>query len=220
MILFWKNLTLSLIILLVFPSCQKEQVIDVTQKTELDKVVESEYNRLQMPGLACMAVKNDSVVYISFKGYANRKENIAFSNQTRMLIASTSKTITLTAIMQLYEKGLINLDSDINNYLPFQVRNPHFSDRPITVRMLLTHTSSISDGGYLPSIYYLFGYVDYPETLMSFEENYLTTNGTNYTQHNFSENKPGDVYDYSNVGAALIACIVEHLTGTSFNNYC
>lgn len=220
MILNWKKLPLLLLILFVFISCQKEEVIDVTQKTELDKVVDSEFKRLQMPGLACLAVTNDSVVYLGLRGYANRNEKKKFTNQTRMLIASTSKTITLTAIMQLYEKGLINLDSDINLYLPFQVRNPHYSDYPITVRMLLTHTSSISDEGYMPSIYYLFGYVDYPETLMSFEENYLTSTGKNYTKKNFTENKPGELYDYSNVGAALIACLVEHVTNSNFNDYC
>jgi CubicO group peptidase (beta-lactamase class C family) len=220
MILNWKKLPLLLLILFAFISCEKEEVIDVTQKTELDKVVDSEFKRLQMPGLACLAVKNDSVVYLGLRGYANRNEKKKFTNQTRMLIASTSKTITLTAIMQLYEKGLINLDSDINLYLPFQVRNPHYSDYPITVRMLLTHTSSISDEGYMPSIYYLFGYVDYPETLMSFEENYLTSTGKNYTKKNFTENKPGELYDYSNVGAALIACLVEHVTNSNFNDYC
>jgi CubicO group peptidase (beta-lactamase class C family) len=216
----WKGIPLLLLILVVFISCQKEEIVDVTQKTELDKVVDSEFKRLQMPGLACLAVKDDSVVYLGLRGYANRNEKKAFTNQTRMLIASTSKSVTLTAIMQLYEKGLVNLDTDINQYLPFQVQNPHYSDYPITVRMLLTHTSSISDAAYMPSIYYLFGYVDYPETLMGFEENYLTPAGSNYTKKNFADNKPGEVYDYSNVGAALIACLVEHVTNTGFNDYC
>ena len=220
MILNWKKAPLLLLILFVFISCEKEEVVDLTQKIELDKLVDSEYKRLQMPGLACVAVKEDSVVYLGLRGVANRQAKKAFTYQTRMLIASTSKTVTLTAIMQLYDKGLINLDSDINLYLPFKVRNPHYSDYPITVRMLLTHTSSISDAGYMPSIYYLFGYVDYPETLMSFEENYLTSTGKNYTKKNFAENKPGEVSDYSNVGAALIACLVEHVTNINFNDYC
>lgn len=212
-------LCFHLILITVF-ACQKEEFVDVTNKAALDKVVDAEFRRLQMPGLACLAVKDDSIVYLSFKGYANREEKIVFSNQTRMLIASTSKTITLTAIMQLYEKGLINLDADINSYLPFSVRNPQYPDTPITVRMLLNHTSSISDGGYMPSLYYLFGYVDYPESLMDFEKSYLTTSGASYTKKNYSKNKPGDVYSYSNVGAALIACLVEQLTDTSFNDYC
>lgn len=216
----WKGLLLFYSILVSLIGCKKKEIVDVTQKTELDKVVDSEFNRLQMPGLACLAVKGDSIVYLGFRGSANRVKKIPFTNSTRMVIASTSKTVTLTALMQLYEKGLVNLDADINLYLPFQVRNPQFSETPITVRMLLTHTSSISDAGYMPSLYYLFDYVDYPETLMSFEQNYLTTSGKNYTINNFSKNKPGSVSDYSNVGAALIACLVEQVTKISFNEYC
>jgi CubicO group peptidase (beta-lactamase class C family) len=215
-----KRLLLFCTTFVVMMSCQKGKIVDLTQNSELDKIVDSEFKRLQMPGLACLAVKNDSIVYLGFRGYANKNEKKSFARQTRMLIASTSKTVTLTAIMQLYEKGLIGLDNDINQYLPFQVRNPDYSEIPITVRMLLTHTSSISDEGYLPSVYYLFGYVDYPQSLMSFEQNYLTTAGGNYTKKNFSVNKPGSVYDYSNVGAGLIACLVEYVTNTSFNDYC
>lgn len=63
-----------------------------------------------------------------------------------MNIGSISKTITAVAIMQLWEKELIRLDSDINNYLDFEVSNPHHPDDSITVFQLLTHTSSIQDG--------------------------------------------------------------------------
>ncbi len=60
------------------------------------------------------------------------------------VIASISKTITATAVMQLWEQGLFELDDDVNDYLPFNVRNPNHPDVPITFRMLLTHTSSIN----------------------------------------------------------------------------
>jgi CubicO group peptidase (beta-lactamase class C family) len=213
-------LLLLVLIIPAFWACHNDQLVDATQKKELELIVDSEFKRLQMPGLACLAVKNDSIVFLGFRGYANVNQKKLFSRETRMVIASTSKTIPLTAIMQLYEKGLVRLDADISQYLPFQVRNPKHPNIPITVRMLLAHTSSISDAGYLPALYYLFGYVDYPQTLMSFEQNYLTTDGINYTENNFSDNKPGEVYNYSNVGAALIACLVEHVAKTSFNQYC
>ena len=85
--------------------------------------------------------------------------------------------------------------------------------------MLLSHTSSISDGGY-PLVYYLFGYVDYPESLMDFEKNYLTKDGRHYTDKNYSKDKPGNTYSYSNVAAALLACLVEYVSGTDYNTYC
>lgn len=203
----------------LFYSCQKDEVIDVTQKAELERVINSEFKRLEMPGLACIAVKDDSIVYSGFWGKANVKEGTEISSQTRMSVGSISKTITLTALMQIYEKNLIDLDSDINIYLPFEVRNPRFSEVPITVRMLLTHTSSISDA-YPLAVLNFWGYVDFPETLMNFEENYLAESGKYFTKNNFSKNKPGTVYQYSNVAAALIACLVEYVSGTNFNDYC
>ncbi len=206
--------------LLIFIDCKKEEITDVTSKENLDKVIESEFKKYKKPGIGYVAVKGDSVVYIGAKGYANIHDKKEFTPETRMLIASTSKTMAVTAIMQLYEKGMVDLDEDINNYLPFEVRNPHFPGDKITVKMLLTHTSSISDKGYPASVFYLFGYVDYPVSNMDFQEYYLTQNGNYYTENNFSKNKPGTKFSYSNVAAALIACLVEHISKMDYNTYC
>jgi len=206
---------------LIFMSCKKEITVDLSQKENLEKVIESEFKLYKMPGLAYIAVKGDSVVYEGARGYANLHDKKAFTSQTRMLIASNSKTMAVTSIMQLYEKGMISLDEDINNYLPFKVRNPNFPNDTITVEMLLTHTSSISDNGYYPSVFYLFGYVDYPQSLVNFEKDYLTPEGQYYTKKkSFSKNKPGKTYDYTNVGAALLACLVEQVSGEDYNTYC
>ena len=59
------------------------------------------------------------------------------------MIGSITKTFTATAILQLKEKNLLNLNADINNYLPFNVRHPNLLDFPITPRMLLTHKSGL-----------------------------------------------------------------------------
>ena len=61
--------------------------------------------------------------------------------QTVTNIASISKTFTNTAVMQLRDAGHFELDDDVNEYLPFPVRNPRHPDAPITIRQLLTHTS-------------------------------------------------------------------------------
>ncbi|MBN1982534.1 MAG: beta-lactamase family protein [Chitinivibrionales bacterium] len=211
---------ISLFLITLF--CQKEHLVDVTQDDNLDRIIDSEFKRLQMPGVAWVAVKGDSIAHSGAKGYANIKEKKAFTLQTRMMAASISKTMAVTALMQLYERGLISLDEDINSYLPFQVRNPYFLNDKITVKMLLLHTSSISDDGYATFYFnlYLYGYVDFPESLMSFEKNYLSENGRYKTDANFSKNKPGSKYQYTNVGGALLACLVEHVGGTDYNTYC
>jgi CubicO group peptidase (beta-lactamase class C family) len=209
---------IPLIIILLF-SCHKEELVDVSNKEILGKVIESTFNLYQMPGLAYLAVKNDSVLISGAMGYANVKDKILFTPQTRMIIASISKTIIATAIMQLVETGSIDIEADINQYLPFSVRNPKYPNEPITTKMLLTHTSSISDGGYI-SEFYLYGYFDYPVSLLDFEKGYLSENGQYYTSANYSNFKPKSNYEYSNVAAALAAFLVEQVSGVSFNDYC
>ena len=61
------------------------------------------------------------------------------------ILSSISKTITATALLQLYEDGLINLDDNINDYLAFNVHNPNYQSSAITFKMLLSHVSSIKD---------------------------------------------------------------------------
>jgi CubicO group peptidase (beta-lactamase class C family) len=219
-IIFKKLLKIIIILEVASLSCHSGNIIDVTQNENLTRVIESEYKRLQMPGIACVSLKVDSIMYMVTKGYADRKTKKAINQQTRMMVASVSKTVVVTAIMQLFERGLIELDEDINNYLPFSVRNPNFPEDKITIKMLLTHTSSISIEGYYFSLFHIFGYVDYPESIMSFAKNYLTRGGQYYTERSFLKKRPGSCFSYSNPGVTLLGCIVEYVSKTDFNSYC
>jgi CubicO group peptidase (beta-lactamase class C family) len=57
--------------------------------------------------------------------------------------ASVQKTFTAAAVLQLVEAGLVDLDADVGEYLPFPVRHPEFPGTPITTRMLLAHRSGL-----------------------------------------------------------------------------
>ena len=61
-------------------------------------------------------------------------------------VASVSKFVTALGAMKLKEQGLLNLDRDVNDYLPFPLRHPKAPDTPITLRMLMSHTAGIHDG--------------------------------------------------------------------------
>ncbi|WP_259016234.1 serine hydrolase domain-containing protein [Emticicia fluvialis] len=100
----------------------------------------------QIPGFAACKVQNDRIVWTKAFGLASIEKKIPISIDGIMNIGSISKTFTATAIMQLWEKGKIDLYADVNDYLDFAIRNPAFPDKPITVFQLLTHTSSIIDG--------------------------------------------------------------------------
>jgi len=137
---------------------------------------------------------------------------------TLMNIGSISKTITATAIMQLWEEGEFQLDDNINNHLPFPVKNPFHPNEPITFRQLLTHTSSINDG---PAYEESYSCGDPKIALRTWVEGYLTPGGAYYNrEENFHDWKPGARFDYCNVAFGLLGYLVEAISGSSFSDYC
>jgi CubicO group peptidase (beta-lactamase class C family) len=136
-------------------------------------------------------------------------------------LASISKTFVAAAMMQLWEDSLFGLDDDINDYLPFSVRNPLYLSTPLTFRQLMTHTSSIHDNWSVLSPLFTWG-SDSPIDLGFFLEEYLIPGGIYYTSANFNGWAPGDSFDYSNVGAALLGYLVETINpdSLSFDQYC
>ena len=128
--------------------------------------------------------------------------------------ASVSKTITATALMQLFDQNLFALDDDISKYLGFDVRVPACPQEPITVRHLLTHTSGIRDSKIYKSLY-VEG--DSPVGLGEFVHGYLTVTGRYFHRRNFRKCCPGTVYDYSNIGAGVVGRLVEVISGVPFD---
>lgn len=121
--------------------------------------------------------------------------------------------------MKAVENNLLSLDEDVNNYLPFKVINPYFSNDKITLRNLATHTAALSDRYpfYNDSTY--FNGIDAPEKLGDFLKNYLTPTGKYYSPANFLKYKSGTYREYCNIGAALAGYIVELRTGKQLNVY-
>jgi CubicO group peptidase (beta-lactamase class C family) len=111
----------------------------------LDSFITAKMEQYHFPGLQAVIVKDDQIIWKGAYGYANIAQNRLVTDSTLFYIASVSKTVTATALMQLWEQGLFNLDDDVNDYLPFPVRNPNHPNVPITFRMLLTHTSGIME---------------------------------------------------------------------------
>jgi len=118
-----------------------------------------------------------------------------------MRIASISKSFTATGLMQQVEKGVISLDDDISDLIGFTIRNPHHPDVPITLRMVLSHTASFRD-----------------------KEDYSTLDHINPTIYgdcaeSYYEYKPGEGYNYSNLGLNLAGTILEKVSGVRFDKY-
>ena len=105
------------------------------------KFLENTYGAV---GTQAAVIKNGEVVYTYSGGYANRKEEKPMTDQTKIRIASVSKMGVAMAAMVMAEQGIVDLDADISDYLGFEVKNQGHPEVPITLRMLLTHTSTMS----------------------------------------------------------------------------
>ncbi|MEM8484503.1 MAG: serine hydrolase domain-containing protein [Bacteroidota bacterium] len=178
-----------------------------------------------MPGgLAAAAVRGEKLVWSGGFGHADIGGGIPMSPDHIQNIGSISKTVTATAIMQLWEQGAFKLDDDINAYLPYSVRNPRFPDAPITFRQLLAHRSSINDG---PSYDESYACGDPAVSLAEWIEGYFTEGGAYYdAEANFhtwipgTTNPPESPRAYSNVAYGLLGVLVEQIAGGLFSDYC
>ncbi|MBH49813.1 MAG: hypothetical protein CMG69_03570 [Candidatus Marinimicrobia bacterium] len=187
--------------------------------SDLDQIILNHMNSGYIPGLSAGIVVNNNVIWSDSYGTANITLNTPVTEDTNFLVASISKLVTTTAIMQLYEEGRIGLHDSINQYLPFIVINPFQPNTEITLYMLLTHTSSIYEDLTYSEEYSIFG--NNPELeLEYFLSNYLMMGGEFYSSNNYYNYGPGDQWNYSNIGFALIALIVESISQQSFEDYC
>jgi CubicO group peptidase (beta-lactamase class C family) len=213
------SIVLAIALLCGWTACRKDDDLNVSSKKELEEKLEAEVARRNLTSIAYCVVKNDALLYSSAQGFADEDANVLATDSTRYLIASVSKTITAVALMQLVEQNLIALDDDVDDFLPFSVRNPSFPNDKITCRMLLSHTSSISDAFQDTQDLDCYG-ADCPMTLAQFFENVFTPSGSYFSPDNFSEHSPGTQEDYSNLASALLGYLVERISATPFDQYC
>lgn len=186
---------------------------------DIDSFITATMDTFHIPGLSACIVRDGEIIWKDAYGYADIDNNRQVTDSTLFKLASVSKPFTGTALMQLWENGLFDLDEDINNHLPISVRNPYHPDDPITFRMLLTHTSSIVDNWSILTPLITWG-GDSPIPLDSFLTNYLVPGGVYYTDENFSNSAPLTSWHYSNVGATLIGYLVETISNMPFAQYC
>lgn len=197
--------------------CNKDDG-DGSPKEEFEQFLEDEASDQEIPGMAVLIFDKETVLYECYLGESNRDQETALKSNDLFLMASISKTITATALLQLYDQGLFGLDDPINDHLSFPVNVPG-QNTAITFRMLLTHTSGIADGSALDNQYY-YG-KDSPIALATFMESYLVPGGSNYNaSENYHSFEPGTQHEYSNEGNALIGVLVESISGMGFNAYC
>lgn len=166
-----------------------------------NEAIQQVMDEFQAVGVSAVVVKDGQIVYNQSFGYKDLETQTPLCNDDMMRIASISKSFTATGLMQLVEKGIISLDDDVSDLIGFQIRNPHHPEIPITLRMILSHTASIRD-----------------------KEDYSTLDHLNPAVYgdcveSYYEYKPGEGYNYSNLGLNLAGTILEKASGVRFDQY-
>jgi CubicO group peptidase (beta-lactamase class C family) len=169
------------------------------EKAEGDfKTVMEKYSAI---GASVAVVKDGKIIYTHSFGLKDLENKKPLSDQDIFRIASISKSFSATSIMQLVEAGKISLDDDFGDLVGFKIRNPKFPDQKITLKMALSHTSSLNDS-----------------------QGYLNLDVINPDKNPdwakcYNDYAPGSKFDYCNLNFNLIGTIIEKKSGERFDNY-
>jgi CubicO group peptidase (beta-lactamase class C family) len=166
---------------------------------------------MPLPGLSVAAIRAGEIVYSRQFGHKRLATATTpaqpMDADTLFRIASISKFVTTIGTMKLVEQGALALDADVSQYLGYRLRNPHFPDQPVTLRMLLTHTSSLRDEG---------GFKFAPSASL---KEVLLPGGRLYGSGAMwsSAHAPGTWFEYVNFNYGLVATIMEAASHQRFD---
>jgi CubicO group peptidase (beta-lactamase class C family) len=168
----------------------------------LDAFVEDRMLAWDTPGLSLVVVMGDAVAVSRGYGFADREAERPMTDDTLVVLGSTTKAFTALAVMQLVERGLIDLDASVTRYLPWFV-TPEGREDEITIRHLLSHTAGYPWG-------VLFTDRAYPEQM----EDYVRWLGRVRLQ-----GAPGERFGYSNDTFVILGLVIERVSGMPYEAY-
>ena len=189
-------LAAGLVLALILSGCE-------TAEQKFEKDMQSYLDEIQAVGVSCVVVRDNQVVYHHNFGVKNLETGEPVDDATVWRIASISKSFTATSLLQLVEQGRLSLTDDVSGLLGFPVRNPRYPDTPITLEMLLSHTSSINDSqGYWTTIDIINPAINKDSGLC------------------YNDYEPGSGgYEYCNLNLNLAGTILERVSGERFDQY-
>jgi CubicO group peptidase (beta-lactamase class C family) len=154
------------------------------------------------PATAGMAFNANGEIASFADGFADPRTRRPVTPDDPVRVASISKMVTTIGVMKLVDAGKLDLTSDVSRWLGWSLRNPSFPDRPITLRMLLSHTSSVREH----DDDYVIPLGTRLQSVMEDPKNWDPKHG------------PGDNYfTYTNMNFPIVATIMERVTGERFD---
>jgi CubicO group peptidase (beta-lactamase class C family) len=202
------------LILLLFSVTSCHSQID--SKT-LDKNLTEIQSQSNIPGFALTIIKNDKIQFEKGFGFANKETKAIFTSETILPIGSISKTFIGFSVMKAIDLGYFTMETDVNTILPFKITNPHQPDKIVTIKSLVTHTSSLIDD----EKNYIRAYNEGKKPtieLSQFIKEYYSPNGKFYAKANFDKSKKL-TYNYSNIASALTAYLIEIKANMTFADF-
>lgn len=170
--------------------------------TRLSDYLQNYIDKKRVPSISAGILKNGKIEWLESKGLIDLENFVPARNTSVYRIASISKSITAVAVMQLYEKGLIDLDAEIRTYVPYFPKKKW----KVTVRHILTHTGGIrsyrNDEEFNSTLFYS----STREAVLTFANDDLLF-------------EPGTKYNYTSLGYSLLAAMIENVSKMSFENY-
>lgn len=172
----------------------------------IDAYIQKEMREVHIPGLALGIVHDDKVVHLESFGEADPSGR-AVTPQTPFILASSSKSFTALAIMQLSEDEKIELDAPVQRYLPwFHVADKEASNR-ITVRNLLNHTSGLpEDTAFKPMLSNDMGDDALEERVRTLSDVQLN-------------HRVGGAFEYTDANYDVLGLVVQRVSGQSYESY-
>lgn len=171
------------------------------QRDKAEACISDLMQRSKVMGLSVAVVKKNKVIYNQSFGLKDSASNTPLTNDCLFRIASISKSFSATSIMQLVEAKKVSLDDDVSNLVGFKVKNPKFPGTIITLRMLMSHRSSLNDS-----------------------QGYFTLDAINPDKNPgwakcYNEYEPGTDYQYCNLNYNMVGTIIERISGERFDQY-
>lgn len=171
------------------------------QMEKAEAEIQTIMKELNVVGLSVAVVKNNEIIYKHAFGQKDIEKNIPLQENDIFRIASISKSFCATAIMQLAEARKLSLDDDFSDLVGFKVRNPKYPETVITLKMVMSHTSSINDSQ---------GYFNLDAI--------NPAKGTNWEKC-YSDYAPGKGYRYCNLNYNMVGAVIERLSGERIDAY-
>lgn len=154
------------------------------------------------PATVAVAFDRQAIRPVLAEGEADRRTHRTVTADDPVRIASISKLVVALGVMRLVDRGQLDLDRDASDYLGFPLRNPAFPDRRISLRLLLSHRSSLIDG----------------------DDLYIVPLGVSLRERLAdprvwdSSHAPGsDWFHYTNLNFPVVASVIERVTGERFD---